>query len=371
MSSPLTPDDRSRLASEVENGFSLPASWYTDPAILALEQERVFRRTWQYVGRTEQLAAVGDYVTGFAGDVPVVVVRGEQGLKAFVNVCRHRRHLVMDGCGNRKALLCPYHAWSYDLNGCLKAAPRAEREEGFNFADYPLLPLRVDTWERFVFVNADPAAPPVAHYFGEVSRLIARSGLDLAQLRFQNRSEWRSDANWKTMLENYLECYHCPVAHPGFSSVIDVDPDAYALRSFEWFSSQTAPVLAGAPGEKSKKAAYDTRGEVVQAQYYYLWPNMTVNIHPGHPNLSIGVWLPDGPSGTRGFTDQFFGPEVPEEFVKQLREFVREVVAEDNALTISVQCGLQSGLPERGRLLARSEQLIVHFQRLVVRALAG
>lgn len=371
MMQPLTSQATARLANDLDRGVSLPASWYTDPAILALEGDRIFRRTWQYVGRADLLARLGDYVTGEAGGVPVVVVRGEQGLRGFVNVCRHRRHLVMTGTGNRQSLQCPYHAWCYDLDGCLKAAPRADRELGFNLADLALLPVRVDTWGPFVFVNADHAALPLAHYLGELPEISSRNGLDLARLQFRQREEWRTAANWKVLLENYLECYHCPVAHPGFSSVVDVDPDAYLLQPFEWFSGQSAPVRAGARDGTDKRAAYHARGAVVQAQYYYLWPNFTLSTHPGHLNLIVHVWLPDGPEHTRGFTERYFGPDVPEEFVEQLTAFSREVGAEDHALTTSVQLGLRAGLPEQGHLLRKSEQLVLHFQKLVLQALSG
>src|SRR5262245_7227303 len=234
----------SDLTADLDRGLSLPASWYTDPAILSLEAERIFRRTWQYIGRLEQLARVGDYVTGEAGGVPVVVVRGEGGLRGFVNVCRHRRHLVMSGAGQRQSLQCPYHGWCYDLDGCLTAAPRSDREVGFDRTGLSLLPVGVDVWGPFVFVNADPAAPPLADYLGELPAVLARHGLDLGRLRFRQRDEWRTDGNWKVLVENYLECYHCPLAHPGFCSVLEVDPDAYALRTFEWASAQFAPVRA-------------------------------------------------------------------------------------------------------------------------------
>ena len=363
----LSSQTATRLANDLERGISLPASWYTDPAILALENDRIFRRTWQYIGRTDQLTKPGDYVTGDAGNVPVVVVRNEQGLRGFVNVCRHRRHLVMTGAGNCKLLQCPYHAWCYDLDGCLKAAPRADREEGLNRADLALLPVRVDTWGPFVFVNADAQAPLLTYYFGELPDIIAGNGLDLAGLRFRQREEWRAAANWKVMLENYLECYHCPVAHPGFSSVIDVSPDAYVLQPFEWFFTQHAPTRAGT----DNGAAYDAHGAIVTAQYYYLWPNVTLSTNPGHPNLVLHVWLPDGPEHTRGFTERYFGPRVPDAFVQQMSAFSRQVGAEDQALTSSVQLGLRASLPEQGRLLLKSEQLVLRFQRLVLRALAG
>src|SRR3954453_1352982 len=115
------------LAADLDRGISLPSSWFTDPAITALEQERIFRRSWQYVGRAEQVAQVGDYLTGTVGGIPIVVVRAEHGLNALINVCRHRRHEVMSGTGNRKLLQCPYHAWTYELDGRLRTAPRCER----------------------------------------------------------------------------------------------------------------------------------------------------------------------------------------------------------------------------------------------------
>jgi choline monooxygenase len=195
------------------------------------------------------------------------------------------------------------------------------------------------------------------------------NGLDLTELRFHGRDEWHGDANWKVMLENYLECYHCPVAHPGFSAVINVDPASYDLRVAQWFSSQCAPVRTGVkPGRG--ELPYDARGQVTVAQYHFLWPNLTISIHPGQVNLSMGVWLPDGPGRTRGFTDRFFGPHVSAEFIEQLQAFVHQVVAEDAALTASVQRGVEAGVPEQGRLFRKSEALIVHFQQLVTAALA-
>jgi choline monooxygenase len=360
----------SALASDLDRGLSLPASWYTDSAIADVERERIFRRTWQYVGRVEQLARVGDYLTGSVGDIPVVVVRSDDGLKAFVNVCRHRRHEVMSGTGNKKVLQCPYHAWTYDLNGCLKAAPRSEREDQFNKEDFPLLPVQVGTWGLWVFVNADLKAKPLAHFLGELPQIIAKSGLDISQLKFRERQEWRREANWKVMLENYLECYHCPIQHPSFSAVVDVDPDTYALRACEWFLSQTAPVRPSVLEGKGKKPAYDTRGAVTQAQYHLLWPNFTLSINPGYPNLSLDVWLPSGPGQTRGFSEQYFGPDVSEDFARDLMAFNEQVGAEDDALTDSVQRGLRAGVPVQGRFLPTSEHLVIHFQKLVLSALS-
>src|SRR5262245_514674 len=185
-------DDVHGLARDLDAGISLPAAWYTDSAVATLERDRIFRRGWQYVARLETLARVGDFVTANVGDVPVVLVRSEKGLAAFVNVCRHRRHEVVGGTGNRRTLQCPYHAWTYDLDGRLRAAPRSQSEPGFELADFPLLPLALETWGPFAFVNLDTAAAPLAHYLGSLPSIIEGSGLLLDQLVFHDREEWEA-----------------------------------------------------------------------------------------------------------------------------------------------------------------------------------
>jgi phenylpropionate dioxygenase-like ring-hydroxylating dioxygenase large terminal subunit len=361
--------DTAELAADLDRGLSLPASWYTDPAVLDLERERIFRRSWQYVGHVQQVAAVGDFFTASVGDIPVVIVRGDAGVNAFVNVCRHRRHEVMSGAGNRKALQCPYHAWTYDLDGCLTAAPRSEDEAGFRREDFPLLPLRLETWGPLLFVNPEPDAQSLAGVLGELPEIVGRTGIDLNRLVRWGRREWRAEANWKVMLENYLECYHCPVRHKGFSQVVDVREEAYSLRAGRWSFSQVAPVRAAAL-DGSQATAYDARGEVTQAQYHLLWPNFTLNINPGFPNLSLDVWIPDGPESSRGFSEHYFAPGVSEAFAKDLIAFSRQVGAEDDALTTSVQRGLRAGLPAQGRFLHGSEHLVIRFQKLVLAALS-
>ena len=203
------------LIAGLDRGESLPAHWYTDSAITEREIQHIFRKTWSYIGPLNELKNVGDYITGNVGEIPVVVIRNENGLTALVNVCRHRRHQVMKGRGNAKMMQCGYHAWTYDLTGCLKGAPRTAHEPNFRLEDYPLLPLRVDTLGPWVFVNADNEAAPMASQYGKLLDIIAETGLDLDSLQLYSRDEWGAPANWKTMLENFEECYHCAVAHPG------------------------------------------------------------------------------------------------------------------------------------------------------------
>jgi len=364
-------DNPAGLLAALDRGESLPAHWYTDQSITEQELLQVFRKAWNYIGPASELKNLGDYITGYAGGVPVVVIRNEAGLAAFVNVCRHRRHEVMKGRGNAKIMQCGYHAWTYDLTGCLKGAPRSASEPNFRLDNLPLLSLKIEALGPFVFVNFNRDAAPVHAYFGPVLDIIAGSGVNLDTLELYNREEWQSHSNWKTMLENYLECYHCAVAHPSFSAAIDVRQESYNLTAYGWFSSQLGQVRASALEGRSQVKIYDVAGEVAQSQYHLLWPNMTININPGFPNLSIDVWNPDGPNATKGFSEQYFAPGVTEEFTQELIAFNKEVGAEDDVLTDSVQRGLLGGLPDRGRFLTNSEHLVIHFQKLIVGAVTG
>jgi choline monooxygenase len=211
-----------------------------------------------------------------------VVVRDQAGeLNAFVNVCRHRGTQVMYGEGRRETLQCPYHAWTYALDGTLRTAPRSERETDFDKTDFSLLRVLVEAWGPFVFVNPDLDAAPLADALGELPAFIERSGVDLAAVQFRQRRVWEQEVNWKIAVENYLECYHCPVAHPSFSKLIDVDPDAYSLTSSGLLATQVAPVRESARDGKREGLPYVPRGEVTEAQYHFLWPNTTINIEPG------------------------------------------------------------------------------------------
>ncbi len=346
--------------------WTLPAQWYSDAEVFRLEQERIFRSAWQYAGHIRQVERPGDYFTCRAGQVPIVVVRDHDGeVKAFVNVCRHRGTEVAQSAGHRETLQCPYHAWTYGLDGSLRAAPRSEREPGFDKSELGLLPVCVDAWGPFLFVDPDPDATPLADALGELPGIVADSGLDVGALRFRERVEYDIAANWKVVVENYLECYHCPVAHPGFSEVIDVDPDAYRLEAHEWFSSQMGPVRAD-----GRSRLYDPRGPIRDSQFHFLWPNFTLNVVPGPPNMGTLVFLPLGPERTLGIAEYYFGENVTEEQACGIIEFGSEVGREDQTLVESVQRGLRSGMVERGRLLLSSEHLIQHFEKLVARALA-
>jgi phenylpropionate dioxygenase-like ring-hydroxylating dioxygenase large terminal subunit len=175
---------------------TLPWDWYVSPEVLRAEQEEIFRRAWHYAGPAEWVAEPGERFPCHAGDVPLVVVRDRDAtLRAFVNVCRHRGSVVVSERGRRETLQCPYHAWTYDLDGQLRTAPRSEREGSFDAAELGLVPAGVSEWGPFVFVNADPDAAPLAHALGDVPELLARAGTDVVGLVFRERAMYGLAAN--------------------------------------------------------------------------------------------------------------------------------------------------------------------------------
>jgi choline monooxygenase len=178
------------------------------------------------------------------------------------------------------------------------------------------------------------------------------------------RAEFELEANWKISCENFLECYHCAVAHPGFSAAVDVSPDAYRLEAKGLVSSQVGPL-------RQNGDSFLANGEVPRSQFHFLWPNFGLNVFPGHPNLSCGPMLPIGPERTARFLDYFFAPDVEQAWIDELLAFDNQVGMEDRGLVEGVQRGVRSGILREGRLLSESEQLVAHFQRLCVEALTG
>jgi choline monooxygenase len=341
---------------------SLPWSWYSDPDVLRREHDHIFLRSWQYVGHVGQAVEPGSYFTGTLGLAPVVVTHARDGeLRAFLNVCRHRGFVVAYGAGRRETLQCRYHAWTYELDGRLRAAPRSDREPGFDAEELSLAPLRLETWGPFVFVNADPEAGALAKALGPVPAQLAEL-LDVDALEFRFRTEFTLEGNWKVVCENFLECYHCSVAHPAFTAAVDVSLDAYRLATDGLTSSQFGPL-------RGNGDSFLAGGEVGRSQFHFVWPNFGINVFPGQPNLSCGAIVPVGSERTARSLDYFFAPDVDQAWLDELIAFDDQIGREDTALVEGVQRGLRAGVLADGRILTESEQLVAHFQRLCADAL--
>ena len=257
------------LPNPLEDGWTLPASWYTDLAVQERERERLFARAWTYAGPAEWVSEPGSYFSAHIGHVPVAVVRGTDGtLRGLVNVCRHRGHLVVDGTGCRETLQCPYHAWTYELDGTLRKAPRAEREPGFDPEGLSLAPVSVGTLGAVRL--REPGRPRRAA--GSCARTAPgdrrgerprprRDPLPLAQ-RVADRGQLESRHG---ELPRVLPLPH---GASGVQQGHRRSPDAYALQAHATFSSQIGPVRQSALAGNGK-AAYTPLGDVVQAQYHF------------------------------------------------------------------------------------------------------
>jgi choline monooxygenase len=226
--------------------------------------------------------------------------------------------------------------------------------------------ISVAEWGPFVFANLDPEATSLEEWLGEVPGRLAEHGVDVGRL--SHYRHWELDeyaANWKVCAENFLECYHCAIAHPSLAKAIDVSKDAYALTTGRWHSLQVGPPKNGGGG------VYDAVGEVERGIFVFLFPNTVLNAMPGKLNLSIGPILPRGAERTFRFFDYFIGPDTDAEWLADFVSLETQVGEEDRALVERVQRGLRNGVVGSGNLMPESERLIAHFQSLVAEELAA
>jgi choline monooxygenase len=343
---------------ELARASTLPARCYTDPEFFALDLERIFARTWQPVGRLEQLQRGGDYVaTEVAGGEPIVLVRDGHGeIRAYSNVCRHRAGSVAEGCGNRQTLQCSYHGWTYTLDGKLLGAPEFEGVENFDRSCYGLPPVRVATLGPIVFVSLDSAAPSFESVLGEV----AERGAGLNGLRLCERRVYDIACNWKVYVDNYLEGYHVPTAHPGLFR--ELDYARYAVQTHRFYSRQHAPFRAAGAGASERLYSSDAS----DALYFWVFPNWMLNIYPD--NVSLNIVLPLEPQRTRTVFEWYVpasaGAGVPEALGRTIA-FGEQTQVEDIALCEAVQVRLRSRRYDRGRFSVRRENGVHHFQGLV------
>lgn len=352
-----------QLRTAIDGGLTLPSDWYKDPSIFELDRDVLFGRTWQCVARVDQLAEHGDYVSAMIGNLPVVVVRDGSDIRAFVNVCRHRFHEVAVGEGNRKTLQCRYHAWTYALDGTLKSAPRSNREPEFDPCAFALKPLPVAEFGPLVLVNPDPQAAPFEETYGELQTLMESRGFDLSPLRFRSRDEFDLPCNWKVFIENSVECYHCPTAHPQFGKSYAVEPESYRLEEYEWFSAQTTHKL----GDDEDQLSY---------QFYYMFPGLffvpTAWTDEGALSFCrVFIITPIDAERTLMICDSYCLDTFDEATAVEYDRLGKAFMEQDRELVESVQRGIQSGVMNQGCLLLDSERLIQHFYRRIERALAA
>ena len=292
---------------------TLEGSYYTSAEIFHEERELIDGKSWICVGRLRDLPAPGHYLTREIGGESVIVVRDrEETLRALHNVCRHRGTRLCDaGAGRfRSTIQCPYHAWTYALDGSLVGAPHMEKVEGFDRNDYPLHSAMVEVWEGFVFVSLDPGAPPLAEAFAPIRDTFTRFALP--DLRPVHREEYEVAANWKLITQNYSECLHCPTIHPELSAFIPYRSGANDLTEGPFLGGYMVIRSPYASATLSGRACGlplgEGREEDRQRAYYYtIFPHMMLSIHPDYA-VHYTLW-PLGAKRTRIVCEWLFHPD--------------------------------------------------------------
>ena len=354
---------------DASSSLSLHADAYTQQHWFDADQEQIIGRTWQWLCHVERLREPGSYVADTIAGMPIVAVRAADGvLRCFYNVCKHRAHHLVEGSGTVNNLVCPYHAWSYDLTGRLKAARHTQHLDGFDLGDVCLDEVQITEFGGFVFVNLDPTAASLQEQSGALGAEIAEWAPDVEQLTFAHRLEYTIQSNWKNVVDNFLECYHCHVAHKDFVSLVDMD--TYEVTTHGIYSSHMAE--AG----RAANSAYDVSGATVTDHaVWWLWPNTCMMRYPGRGNFIVLKIIPVGPDLTYETYDFFLETPHPNEAELESIRYLDEVLqVEDINLCESVQRGMQTPAFTQGRIVndpsgsGLSEHALHHFHGLVIDA---
>jgi phenylpropionate dioxygenase-like ring-hydroxylating dioxygenase large terminal subunit len=349
----------------LERASTIPAPWYTDPRVLALELRTVFRRCWQYAGRLDQLQMQGDYVASeLPGGEPVVVVRGQDGqLRGFFNVCRHHAAAVVtDAEGSARQFRCPYHGWTYALDGELKGTPDFAGVCDFDRSANGLVPLDCAACATWAFVKADAGAPSIEQFVG-VDLVRQLDALDLSRLHWMERRSYTLGCNWKVFVDNYLDGgYHVPHLHKGLDSVLDYSE--YTITNGERYCLQSSPMVSDGSDERMKAARHGER-----AYYYWIYPNVMINCYGG--TMDTNLVIPRAVDRTEVIFDFYFADVSESARAANLESIAvsEQIQQEDVGICESVQRGLQSRAYGAGRLSVRREAGEHLFHRLLARDL--
>src|SRR5712664_3604806 len=344
----------------LDHAWTITSPWYFDPGIHELEQRSAFAKTWQVVGRADQVREMGSFFTADLGGEPIVVARGDDGqLRAFYHVCRHHAAAVVtEAQGCAKQFRCPYHGWTYGNDGALKGMVEFEGVCDFDRAKNGLVPVAVDTWENFVFVNLDGAAGSLKDLLANVPELVAPLRLT-EKLKFFDRRVYTLNCNWKVYVDNYLDGgYHVPHAHKGLSSVIEYT--SYTIENFARACLQSSPLSSDAKSEKGVAATRQGR-----AFYLWLYPNFMINAYEGV--MDTNLVLPLAVDKCAVVFDYYFG-DVSKKALKRNQASIKvseKVQDEDMAICDAVQRGLASRAYLAGRLSVRREAGEHLFHRLL------
>ncbi|MGO0059644.1 aromatic ring-hydroxylating oxygenase subunit alpha [Brevibacillus fluminis] len=335
-----------------ELAYTLPYSHYVDPHVLASEKRKIFYKSWIMVGHLSQVEKAGDFFTYDVAGEPIIVTRSAKDvLNAFYNICPHRGARVeRKEQGNKKIFQCIYHGWTFNLDGNVHRTPNFKEADLGNHRC--LTPIKLAIHQSLIFVNLDPQAQPFEQSLGAFAQDIAAYPfLDSLKLVRENRRVVK--ANWKAVIDNYLECDHCSIAHPAFSKTFDLSK--YRIVPCDKFSYQCSTTTGGA----------DDSG----ARFYWVWPNTMISIYPGERgNITSSQIIPLDAETTLAIYRYYFVDEKLTEEDEKLIAFVDEVREEDFELVELLQSGFHSQAFGRG-VYSPTEHGLHSFHEMVEQAL--
>jgi choline monooxygenase len=340
---------------------TIPGSWYVDKNLYELELNTVFSKTWQLAARVDQVQQPGQYVTTDIGGEPIVVVRGSDGvLRAFYNVCRHHAAAVMtEAEGKAAQLRCPYHGWTYSLEGELKGTPDFSGVCDFDRGSNGLAGVQVGEWEQWIFVKLDGSNALTLEDFLTTPLVEEIGRINVTDLHWFERRHYSFDCNWKVFVDNYLDGgYHVPYLHKGLDSVLDYSN--YMIENGERHCLQWSPIVS--EGAEAQTGAV-RKGD--RALYYWIYPNFMINWYDGV--MDTNLVMPRGVDQTEVIFDFYFPDVSPEARERNAASVAvgQRIQDEDTAICKSVQRGLNSRAYNAGRLSVRREAGEHLFHRLL------
>jgi len=367
---------------EIESGFdpengsvtaTLPAKWYYDQTVFEREKENIFFKTWQFAGLSSDVAETGSFLRARIFDQELLVTRDKAGvLHAFYNICTHRGALLTsEPKGVAKTFACPYHGWTFDNEGNLKVAPNGENMRCFDKAKYNLCEVLVEELANMVFVNLDPHAESLREIAGDLEDDIKSVIPDYDKLKLFRRDPATVAANWKIVVENFLECYHCTYAHPQLMG----QPDSLCYNSFETYESKYWSrhiMRSGAQRAINGAYNYSPDDRILDGYIWMLWPNTLLMAWPANSNFFIFHVIPDTPETTKETFDLLCIDGDPGPTEVAMFDYHSEVVnGEDIFVVEGVQKAIHARGFKEGRYMVdenhswRSEHGVYHFAKLV------
>lgn len=360
-----------RYKKEATESYTLPAQYYTSEEILDLEKEKIFSKNWMYAGHIEKVDVPGKYFTLQILDQNIMIVKGKDDeIRAFYNVCPHRGHELVEGEGKTSVIKCPYHAWTFHLDGEFNRGRSVDKIKNFEQKDACLNSVKVEVFLNFIFINLDPNARPMGEMMPGLDEAVRAKIPELENLTLAKRIRYDIKANWKNIMDNYLECHHCQVAHPEF--VKQIDMSSYAIIPNEYYIAQTS----------RSKGTTDKTGEInaSDAETYlsfWLYPTLALDIMPGEPGIIMMHIEPISANESIEYLEFYYTSKEPSEEGLESIKYQDEVLTpEDISLVESVQRGLKSKGYVDGRYViddkaSISEHGVHYFHGLVLNSLEG